>query len=76
MTEEDEVQAVAPVLRAEYKQWLKTGYLTPPSAFTQKELQAILTIANIGERVLKLRQHLESTWKINRTLVDIGFIRP
>jgi hypothetical protein len=30
---------------------------------------------NIGERVPELRQHVESTWAISKTLVDIGFVR-
>jgi hypothetical protein len=75
ITDEDQLQEIAAALRTEYQQWSKTGYLTPPNAFMNGELRAIISISDSRDRVAKLRQHVENTWKINPTLIDIGFVR-
>jgi hypothetical protein len=75
ITDEDQLQEIAAALRTEYQQWSKTGYLTPPNTFMNGELRAIISISDSRDRVAKLRQHVENTWKINPTLIDIGFVR-
>jgi hypothetical protein len=39
------------------------------------ELRAIISLSDSRDRVAKLRQHMENTWKINPTLIDIGSVR-
>jgi hypothetical protein len=61
--------------REEFKDYFESGVLLPPAFAVHPTLQRILTLPASKSRSKKLREHIETTWKPNVTLVDLPFLR-